>query len=88
MGLDEITSMDPEGTGRGVTKTLSTISEKLWQFGDVPITWKRENIIHILKRVHKDGMGNYRLANLTYVSGPIIGQTLPENTEVHKKIIR
>ena len=31
-----------------VAKLLSIISEKLWQFGEVPTDWKRENMAPIL----------------------------------------
>lgn len=88
MALDEIHPWILKELAKEVTKTLSSIFEKLWQFGDVPIAWKRENITCVLKRVHKDEMGNYRSVSLTYVSGPIIGQILLENTKCTRKIVR
>lgn len=84
MGLDEIHPWILKELAEEGTKTLPTMFEKWWQYGNVPIVWKRETIAHILKRVCKDGMGN-RPVSPNYVSGPFIGQMLLENTEVHKK---
>jgi len=42
-----------------VTKSFSTIFEKLWQSGELPCYWKKGNITLIFKKNKKDDPQNY-----------------------------
>ncbi|RMC15811.1 hypothetical protein DUI87_08015 [Hirundo rustica rustica] len=57
-----------------VAKPPSMIFQKSWQFGKVPVDWKKKNIVLIFERSRK----NYQLVCLTSVPGKIVEQILLE----------
>jgi len=65
MGCDEEHARDLRELADETAKPLFTISEKLWQSGEVPTDWKRRNITPIFKMGIKENLGNYRPTSLT-----------------------
>lgn len=65
-------------------KTLSIIFEKMWQAGEVPTDWKRENVTPVFKRWGgggKEDSENYRPVSLTSVRGKILLETMLGHVE-------
>ena len=60
MGPDEVHPWVLKELVDKVAKSLSIISEKLWQSSEVPTDWKRGNIPPILKMGKKEDPGHYR----------------------------
>ena len=67
MGPDEVRTQVLRELAGEVAKPLSTIFEKVWQYGEVPTDWKKGNITPIFKKCKKEDPGNYRPASLSWV---------------------
>jgi len=52
-----------------IAKSLSILSERSWQLGEVPVNWKKGSIVSIFKKGRKEEPGNYGPVSLTSVSG-------------------
>jgi len=65
--LNVCKSMGPDEMHPGVLRELSDVAvrpfsmilEKLWQSGEVPGDWKKENIVPVFQKGRKDDPGNY-----------------------------
>lgn len=54
-----------------------------WETGTVPADWKLANIVLIVKKDKKEGLGNYRPVILTSVPGKIMEKVVLGSIEKH-----
>lgn len=72
-------------------KLLSIIFECSWQLEEAPKNWRKTNITPLFKKGKKENTGNYRLVNLTLITGRVIEQLIRESISRHvkdEKVIR
>lgn len=73
-----------------IVRSLFIIFEWSWHLGEVPEDWKRTNIT-IFEKGKKEDLWNYRLDNLTSVTGKVMQKSLLDTISTHmeaKKVAR
>ncbi|CAM5107999.1 unnamed protein product [Eretmochelys imbricata] len=89
--LDEHKSMGPDALhprmlkelAHVIAEPLAIIFENSWQSGEVPVNWKKANVVLIFKKGKEEDPGNYRPVSLTSVPGKIMEQVLKESIWKH-----
>ena len=54
-----------------ISEPLAIIFEKSWRTGEVPMDWRRANVVPIFKKGKKEVPNNYRPVSLTSVPGKV-----------------
>lgn len=65
IGQDCVHLRFPKELADVLAKLLSIVFEKLQLSGEVPSSWRKENISPIFEKERKEDLGNYRLVSLT-----------------------
>lgn len=66
-------------------RPLSIIFECSWQLEEAPKDWRKANVPPFFKKGKKEDTENYRLVNLTLITGKVIEQLIPESISRHVK---
>ncbi|KFO74868.1 RNA-directed DNA polymerase from mobile element jockey, partial [Cuculus canorus] len=82
--LDTHKSMGPDGILPRVlkeltdvlSKPLSTIFQRSWLTGEVPLDWRLADVVAIYKKGCREDPGNYRPVSLTSVPGKVMEQVI------------
>lgn len=69
-----------------IARPLSIIFDQSWWLGEVQEDWWKANVIPLFKKGKKEDTGNYRLVNLTLISGEVMEQLILETISRHMNI--
>ncbi|KAJ7421910.1 hypothetical protein BTVI_15895 [Pitangus sulphuratus] len=91
--LDPYKSMGPHGIhprilkelADVITKPLSMIFERSWEYREVSADWKLLNIVSVVKKGKKEYPRNYRLVSLTSVTGKVMEKIILRSIEKYLK---
>ena len=77
-GPDELHSRVLKELAEEISEPLAIIFEKSWRTGEVPMDWRKANMVPIFKKGEKEVPNNYRPVSLTAVPGKIMEQIIKQ----------
>lgn len=82
-GPDELHPRVLKELAEVIAEPLAVIFEKSWTTGEVPVEWRRANVVPIFKKGNKVEPGNYRPVSLTSIPGKLLEQVIKQHVCQH-----